>query len=103
MPFVTQKRRKALENHEAPESYGDVCYTAYKCMVEEWKLEPRWTTAHRIYRDRMKIKLYGNTIGQPELFTWLDAETAIDLAWQVFFQIYIMPYEIEKRSQNGDI
>lgn len=99
MPFITQDRRKiidegglsALETVEP----GDRCYFFYKRMVERWKGNPRWTTAHNIYKD-MCSKL--SKIEYEE-----DDGEAYELAWQVFFQLYVMPYELRKREENGAI
>ena len=93
MPFVTPERRKYLDNDGEPIEPGDICYNFYKPMVEAWKAKPRWTTAHNIHKG-MKIESQ-----------WLDDDdrTAFELAWEVFFQLYVMPYEISKRNENGDI
>lgn len=94
MPFITQERRDLIAKGElAKFKVGDLCYIRYKTMVEMWNEEPRWTTAHRIYADRYNLAYdqYG------------DENDATDLAWQVFFQLYVMPYELAKREENGDI
>ena len=94
MPFVTPERSKYLNEGGTVVEHGDRCYNFYAPMVEAWKLEPRWTTAHNIYK-RMKQEKQ-----------WLyefDDEAAYELAWQVFFQLHVMPYELEKRNLNGDI
>jgi hypothetical protein len=95
MPFITQIRRDNIEilklaNDLQP---GDLCYVHYKRMVDKWKANPRWTTAHEIYRD---LYYAGGSLGH-------DDSIARDLAWQVFFQLYIIPYELKKREENGDI
>ena len=95
MPFITQERRDmigalVLNGSTQP---GDLCYIHYKKMVDQWKANPRWTTAHEIYKDL----IFGPV---PE---GLDNEAAKELAWQVFFQLHVMPYEENKRKLNGDI
>lgn len=87
MPFVTQEHR-IDPDMSIP---GDRCYIAYRWMVDEWKKDPRWTTADRIYAGVMR---------HDEV---LEQQRAIELAWQVFFQIYVMEYEQRKRKENGDI
>jgi hypothetical protein len=68
-------------------------------MIERWKVNPRWTTAHEIYKEiRGKSRIYW--ANNPEGFDSLIAE---ELAWLVFFQLKVMPYELEKMEQNGDI
>ena len=94
MPFVTPERRKYLDEGGTPIEPGDRCYNFYKPMVEAWKLEPRWTTAHNIYKRMKEEKI------------WLhetDDAIAYDLAWQVFFNLHVMWYECQKRAENGDI
>jgi hypothetical protein len=75
-------------------------------MVERWKKEPRWTTAHKIYIDVMRhaaIHDCDNCHDEEDECTLCDGVAAHDLAWQVFFQLYVMPYELKKREENGDI
>ena len=98
MPFIKQSRRDAIDAHGLGVLYeiqpGDVCYQYYKPMVDAWKKEPRWTTAHNILREVNYALVH-----EPNR----DYHTARSLAWMVFFQLYIMPYELEKRKENGDI
>ena len=94
MPFVTQERRYRIKGSLEETQPGDRCYVFYNEMVEKWKAEPRWTTAHNIYRG---VILSGTQFGVTE-----DA-LAHELAWQVFFQLHVIPYELRKREENGDI
>jgi hypothetical protein len=97
MPFVTQDHR------DNPDMLipGDICYTFYRDMVIRWKKQPRWTTAHNIYKEMTDILRQSHV---SDLFRKdCDQCAAYKLAWQVFFQLYVMPYELEKRQQNGDI
>jgi hypothetical protein len=103
MPLITQKRREAIKNQP-----GDLCYIYYKDMVEEWKKNPQWTTAHNIY-ERMIRRLAGVSWDgeNPELIPKIkddiyQRKAAYQLAWQVFFQFYVIPYELKKREENGD-
>lgn len=102
MPFITENRRDIIDNgglnalnilkpsSESDIQVGDICYVYYKKIVERWKANPRWTTAHEIYRDTLCARIDDYTI-------------AHKLAWQVFFQLFVMPYELKKREENGDI
>lgn len=94
MPFITQERRKLIDNGSLPREDwepGDLCYHYYRAMVRDWKLTPRWTTAHHIYQNVLSHN-----------FTVEDA-AAIQLAYKVFFNLYVMPYELKKRAENGDV
>lgn len=96
MPFITDLRRDAIENDYPMDMHpGDLCYIHYKKMVDQWKDNPRWTTAHEIY--------YNIVVGLPPEAEGYDNVVAQLLAWQVFFQLYVMPYELKKREENGDI
>lgn len=100
MPFIKQERRNMIDEdqyysvsktHEGIQP-GDRCYFYYKKMVEAWRADPRWTTAHKIYGDMLNAFLANN-----------DDFVASRLAWQVFFIKYVMPYENQKELENGDI
>ena len=99
MPFITQDRRDIITlfgldaKQLEPIQPGDLCYVHYKTMVEKWKTNPRWTTAHEI----MKHMVFDNTHLSD------DDGIALILAWQVFFQLHVIPYELKKREENGDI
>ena len=80
--------------HE-PETVGDICYIYYKKFVTRWLETPRWTTAHNIYKDVQCIKM--------DFRMTLDEKCAADLAWQVFYSLYVLEYEIQKRELNGDV
>jgi hypothetical protein len=96
-PFIKQEQRKLLEKKPwAAITPGDKCYVFYKEMVDKWKKNPRWTTAHEIFRDVLLINEH-----QPHLEN--DDSVANHLAWQVFFQLHVIPYELQKMEENGDI
>jgi hypothetical protein len=102
MPFVTQKRRNAIDNYTEdmlPMVPGDLCYMFYKEMVQEWKENPRWTTAHNIYK-KMRSETKVTYAYCPE---GLEDQCAKELAWQVFFLWWVVPYEKEKERLNGPI
>lgn len=92
MPFVPKENREIIDKYglSACKTVGDMCYYYYKDMVKQWKECPRWTTAHLIYKNIYRESYY-------------DLDCAQQLAWQVFFQTYVMPYEYKKRKENGDI
>jgi len=105
MPFIKKADREKMkiipeyvwaDNDNTPNiAVGDRCYHFYKIMVEKWKKHPRWTTAHFIYRD-LKKDIKENKYSE-------DTITAYELAWQVFFLLYVMPYEKVKQRENGNI
>ena len=111
MPFIEQKRRKIIEEKGLEGLYnyrenswiqsGDRCYVYYKQMVDKWRGNPKWTTAHEIYRDM--IICYNDKDLFADNYDKNDNYAAACLAWQVFFQLYILPYELEKRKINGEV
>lgn len=109
MPFITPENRKKVNDWLESKGIvdvsvmepGDHCYMYYKEMVRKWKKNPRWTTAHNIYKDLLRAKMPHSS--DPLYSTYEDVYVAEHLAWQVFFQTYVMPYEMLKREQNGDI
>jgi hypothetical protein len=100
MPFIKQDRRSVIDEHGKAGfdmfdlQVGDICYYYYKPMVDAWKKSPRWTTAHNLYKDVQR---------RQGLHQSAEEKAAESLAWQVFFQLYVMPYELQKRHENGDI
>lgn len=97
MPFIEPERRLIIARlgfSQLPEPQpGDFCYKYYKPMVDEWYQSRRWSTAHRIFEH-----LY-DELEEASRFE----KAAKELAWQVFFQLHVMPYELQKREENGDI
>lgn len=105
MPFIIPKRREIIDEYGGLEALlrlggsenyiqpGDRCYVFYKEMVRRWEESPRWTTAHNIFKDLIKVH---EDVSE-------DDYCAAVLAWEVFFQLYVMPYELKKREENGDI
>lgn len=91
MPFITQHVRDILALGAEPKEPGDFCYRHYKWMVNEWKKEPRWMTASMIYA-------HVRTPNED-----LREQLSKELAWQVFFMKFVMPYEDQKEKENGTI
>lgn len=88
MPFVPQSNRKDMEQGNPPKTVGDMCYLEYRKLMDSWVKERRWTTAH----NELKRILGTN-----------DEDAATILAYLVFFSLHVIPYEIEKRQENGEI
>ncbi len=95
MPFTTSEARR-MTDVVGPTTVGDKCFLEYREMLRKWRASPRWTTAHEIYRDGV----VGGTIGHPYND---DSVIALHLAWQVFFQLHVIPYELVKRTENGEV
>lgn len=100
-PFTTPAARDKMLEYiatgvmpEAGIEVGDKCFIKYRDMMIAWNAEPRWTTAHNIYK-KMRMELPTIEDG--------DEAIAYDLAWQVFFNLHVMKYEIAKREQNGEV
>ncbi len=91
MPFIPKPERATLNQGEPAFSPGQRCFLEYQWMVTEWKADPRWTTADRIYE------------AVQEQYEAKEFQRAKELAWQVFFQFYVLPYEMKKRWENGEI
>ena len=95
MPFITKERRHMIDKEGmVPETPGDLCYVFYKKIMEKWRDSPRWTTVHQIYRE------YSEDF---HMLTTDDEQVAYRLAWEVFFALVVVPYEQQKRKENGDI
>jgi hypothetical protein len=92
MPFITKEERLKLETDPIANTPGQLCYIFYKRMVDTWRQETRWTTAHNIFKALISTE-----------FDDIEREAAAWLAWQVFFSKYVMPYEDLKEMENGKI
>lgn len=102
MPFTTPASREKYPDSKALDynllqaglsgQVGDKCMIFYRIMHRAWKAAPRWTTAHNLFKG-----LLDSTFDTP------DDEAAAWLAWQVFFNLHVMPYEIKKREENGEV
>lgn len=93
MPFTTKEARQ-ITDAIGPQVAGDRCFLAYREMLRQWRKSPRWTTAHEIYR----VVLESGSLDQN-----INDRTAQLLAWQVFFQLHVIPYELQKRIDNGEV
>jgi hypothetical protein len=103
MPFINEESRAKYPDTDGWEKnlakaategvVGDRCFVCYREMIHAWNKSPRWTTAHLIYRNMLDEQPY---LG-------IDDRTASQLAWQVFFTLYVMPYEWTKREANGEV
>lgn len=85
MPFVKPECR--VEGH-TPCAVGDYCYLEYKKLIDAWRKERRWTTVHNLFKQMFDID---------------DEHTAKTLAMFVFIIKEVMPYELEKEAENGQI
>lgn len=96
MPFIKPERRNIIDEHGieglADIEPGDRCYVHYKRMMDAWRRAPRWGTAHRLMKE---------TLGAIDKDK--EESAARFLAWQVFFALHVVPYEIRKEEENGDI
>lgn len=97
MPFITSEARR-MTDQIGPQEVGDRCFLHYREMLRAWRASPRWTTAHELYVD-MRRRTHGE-IGSERS---VDDVAAHELAWQVFFQLHVMPYELQKRTLNGEV
>ncbi len=88
MPFVPQENRKAMNDGFPPITVGDKCFLEYQKLVSAWIKNKRWTTAHNEFK---------------RLFDCTDAQAAKTLAYLVFFDLHVMPYEKDKQAENGDV
>jgi hypothetical protein len=99
MPFIKPERRELAEKGKLPDTQvGDRCFYFYKQMVDEWKKNPRWITAHNL-KKKMLHGLHLTHVGGLAC----DDCVARHLAWEVFFLKYVIPYENEKELENGTI
>lgn len=99
MPFIKLKQRRKIDHNglKSTTNVGDICYFYYtNYMINVWKKTPRWTTAHYIRQRMIKETGINSKLS-------LEKITAYKLAWEVFFQRFVMPYEQKKIKENGDI
>ena len=93
MPFITKEDREELKDRQ-PVTPGERCYLIYKQLVTTWDRDPRWATVD---------SLYENIVVNQPLSYMPEYKRAAELAWQVFFIRYVMPYEEKKLLENGDV
>lgn len=88
-PFILPNDRiRLMDPKEAPHAVGELCYKFYKPMVDVWKEKKSWTLFHNMLA---------------ATFGWNDLQTAKVAALMVFFIEHVMPYEQQKKLENGDI
>lgn len=99
MPFVSIICRSPRHK---PCAVGDLCYNAYYPLVLSWRLTRRWTTAHNLLKGLAwwTIKEWATYRTKYGLADYVIASV---LAYKVFFAFHVLPYEVEKRAENGDI
>jgi hypothetical protein len=92
MPFTLPERRnQMLAGILTDIQSGDRCFLHYHRMVTTFKAKPSWTTVSQLYEH---VRITGRSCEQ---------QYAEELAWQVFFIKYVMPYEDKKEQENGTI
>lgn len=110
MPFVEPRNRDLIKIHgpSACESVGDLCYVFYCHIMTVWREEPRWRTAHRLFKDFSEQPkaceyfeyVYNKLANKFEL---ADVVCAAKLAYNEFYRNHVSKYEDLKRVENGDI
>ncbi len=119
MPFITIPMRDEIAEagYGAAMQVGDLCFIFYHEIMCQWFESPRWTTAHNLKKEYVTnpkmskhIKEVGDDLakegklfGPNAIYTYDDIFAAAELAYDVFFQYYVMPYEDTKREVSGDI
>ena len=83
MPFVTKEHR----DDPFPDIPGDRCYVEYKKIMDQWRKNPRWTTVDEIFSSIIPVNFLRVKI----------------LALMVFFVLEVIPYELKKKKENGEI
>lgn len=104
MPFITSEARRITDT-VGPHEVGDKCFLFYRDMLRAWRASPRWRTAHELYRDTVMLPLKNETPNAPlwAADSMRDDRAARELAWQVFFSLHVLPYELQKRTLNGEV
>lgn len=89
MPFVKNGKRAPLLSGELPPTdKGDLTFLEYVPLINAWRKERRWTTAHNEFK---------------RVFNVDDVMAAKCLAFLEFYIREVHPYEDEKLRENGDI
>lgn len=86
MPFTSQEDRRITDTI-GPSKRGDFAFLHYRPLIRNWRRSTRWTTADELLED---------LIPDPE-------KRAKALAYLVFFCLHVLPYEIMKRTENGEV
>ncbi len=103
MPFITKEKRLLVDKDvRFAEVPGDLTYYFYRQFMNEWAKEKRWSTAHTLYKKYLVQTDHLQALKQTK-WSNHDVITALHLAWQVFFSMHVMEYEVEKEAENGEI
>ena len=119
-PFVIEDvRKKILElGFGEADAVGDLCFIVYFEMMRRWNENPRWTTIHYMRKEFVTLALqseflrkiatdlgikYGKNTVPLTKFDEADIVTASALAFDVFMAFHGIPYEVQKKQENGDI
>lgn len=86
MPFTTPESRRITDS-VGPQVRGDFAFLHYRPLIRAWRKSMRWTTADELLAD---------LIPDPD-------KRAKALAYAVFFCLHVLPYEILKRTENGEV
>lgn len=87
MPFIKQEDRAKSIDELLEGVPGEKCFVHYRPMMRRWHANPCW-----------------KTVDQIACHFWPDpSERARMLAFLVFFNLHVMPYELKKREENGEV
>ena len=119
MPFVVDQVRDEIaeKGYQVAAQVGDLCYIFYHEMLVRFIAKPRWTMAHMLKKEYVinpkmsehirevgdELIKDGKLYGQNPIYDYNDIFTAAALAYDVFFNFYVIPYERQKQEENGDI
>jgi len=110
MPFTEQKSRERIKllGVEACKNVGVLCKVFYAHIMRTWREEPRWRTAHRMFRqfsEEPEATWYFNYVYDrvQTKFELADVVCAAKLAYMEFYRNHVSKYEDQKRIENGDI
>ncbi len=110
MPFVEPRSRDRIKllGCEASENVGDLTYVFYTHMVLAWNEEPRWRTAHRLFRqfsEEPETTEYFDYVYNKVMhkFELADVVCAAKLAYIEFYRNKVSKYEDQKQQENGTI
>lgn len=118
-PFVIADIREKIRQlgFGEADAVGDLCFIAYREIMDRWNASPRWTTIHYIKKEFVTQALQSDFLrkiamdlgikyskdGVLAKFDEADIVTASSLAFDVFMAFHGIPYEIKKKEENGDI
>lgn len=89
MPAIKRDRRAPLLTGDIqPTEKGDFTFLEYVQLIDAWRKERRWTTAHNEFKRLFKVN---------------DQQAAKFLAFLEFYIREVHPYENERFEENGEI